>query len=52
MKYQQEFLEKVRMYFLENEGYMEYDDVCIGFWDAMHPEDSSENYVIKEINER
>ena len=31
-EYTQEFLEKVRMYFFDKEGYMASDRICINYW--------------------
>ena len=31
-EYTQEFLEKVRMYFFNKEGYMASDRICINYW--------------------
>jgi hypothetical protein len=36
MEYPQEFLEKVRMYFYNKQGYMASDEVCIRYWIDSH----------------
>jgi len=38
MKHTQEFLEMVRMYFFNNEGYMETDEACIKYWEKHYVE--------------